>query len=55
MEAFQQEKKYWGFTTTGDYPAGRGVTAFSFLVREEMPCAKEIVTKIVILILQNEA
>lgn len=54
MKVFQQEKKYWGFMTTGDYPKGRGVTAFSFLVREEMLCAKEIVTKIVILILQNE-
>lgn len=41
--------------TTGDYPEGRGVTSFSFLVKEEMLRAKERVKKkkIIILILQN--
>lgn len=31
--------------TTGDYPEGRGVTSFSFLVKEEMLRAKERVKK----------
>lgn len=56
MKAFQQEKNIWReFTTTVDYPKGRGVTAFSFLIRENMLDGEEIVTKYISLILKNEA
>lgn len=44
-KCFSRKKKYWGFTTTDDYPEGRGVTSFSFLVKEEMLRAKERVKK----------
>lgn len=56
MEAFQQKKNIWReFMTTGDYPESRGATVFSFLIREKMLDADEIVTKNISLILKNEA
>lgn len=49
------EKNIWGeFMTTGDYPKGRGATAFCFLIREKMLCAKAIVTIIISLILKKK-
>ena len=55
LEAFQQKKNIRReFTTTVDYPKGKGATAFSFLIRGKMLDAGEIVTNIS-LILRNEA
>lgn len=49
-------KNIWReFTTTVDYPKGRGATVFSFLIREKMLDPEEIVTKNTSLILKNEA